>query len=274
TTGLRFRGGGPIARRKVVTPVNSFCELDAEEVRRKVVPRFHKSNYVPINCHENACLNADPAHDRLPHMFSVLSFGYLFNVPLGDSEAAEDKGKAERKRYDKPNIVSGANVQVCREKFARYFDVELKEVKLREGYYVMDPVKAVELVDENNICMAAIRGPTLNGEFEDVKLLNDLWLEKNKETGRDTPIHVDAASGRFIPTFLYPELEWDFRLPPVKSINVSGLNYGPVYAGVGWVIWRSKENLPEELIFHINYLGDDQPTFTLNVSNGYQIFLL
>jgi glutamate decarboxylase len=175
--------------------------------------------------------------------------------------------------------------------------VELKEVKLREGYYVMDPEKAVEMVDENTICVAAILGSTLNGEFEDVKLLNDLLTKKNKETGYDlslslstlhsymyvtlnstrislfcrwdTPIHVDAASGGFIAPFIYPDLEWDFRLPLVKSINVSGHKYGLVYAGIGWVIWRGKEDLPEELIFHINYLGADQPTFTLNFSKGY-----
>uniref|UniRef100_A0A2P2LIP4 Glutamate decarboxylase n=3 Tax=Rhizophora mucronata TaxID=61149 RepID=A0A2P2LIP4_RHIMU len=215
----------------------------------------------------------------------------LFNAPLGDSEAAigvgtvgsseaimlaglafkrewQNRRKAEGKPYDKPNIVTGANVQVCWEKFARYFEVELKEVKLSDGYYVMDPMKAVEMVDENTICVAAILGSTLNGEFEDVELLNELLMEKNKQTGWDTPIHVDAASGGFIAPFIYPELEWDFRLPLVKSINVSGHKYGLVYAGVGWVIWRSKEDLPEELIFHINYLGADQPTFTLNFSKG------
>ncbi|KAJ6738442.1 GLUTAMATE DECARBOXYLASE [Salix koriyanagi] len=221
----------------------------------------------------------------------VNMIAHLFNAPLGESETAvgvgtvgsseaimlaglafkrkwQNRRKAEGKPSDQPNIVTGANVQVCWEKFARYFEVELKEVKLREGYYVMDPEKAVEMVDENTICVAAILGSTLNGEFEDVKLLNDLLTEKNKETGWDTPIHVDAASGGFIAPFLYPDLEWDFRLPLVKSINVSGHKYGLVYAGIGWVIWRSKEDLPEELIFHINYLGADQPTFTLNFSKG------
>ncbi|KAK6119936.1 hypothetical protein DH2020_046320 [Rehmannia glutinosa] len=217
---------------------------------------------------------------------------HLFNAPLGDGEAAvgvgtvgsseaimlaglafkrkwQNKMKELGKPCDKPNIVTGANVQVCWEKFARYFEVELKEVKLRDGYYVMDPEKAVEMVDENTICVAAILGSTLNGEFEDVKRLNDLLVEKNKETGWDTPIHVDAASGGFIAPFIYPELEWDFRLPLVKkSINVSGHKYGLVYAGIGWVIWRNKEDLPDELIFHINYLGSDQPTFTLNFSKG------
>ncbi|XP_008791858.1 glutamate decarboxylase 4-like [Phoenix dactylifera] len=221
----------------------------------------------------------------------VNMIAHLFHAPVGDDETAlgvatvgsseaimlaglafkrkwQNKRKAEGKPYDKPNIVTGANVQVCWEKFARYFEVELKEVKLREGFYIMDPVKAVEMVDENTICVAAILGSTLTGEFEDVKLLNQLLTQKNKETGWDTPIHVDAASGGFIAPFLYPQLEWDFRLPLVKSINVSGHKYGLVYAGVGWVVWRSKEDLPEELIFHINYLGADQPTFTLNFSKG------
>ncbi|CAA3003161.1 glutamate decarboxylase [Olea europaea subsp. europaea] len=221
----------------------------------------------------------------------VNMIGHLFNAPLGDGEVAvgvgtvgsseaimlaglafkrkwQNKMKSLGKTCDKPNIVTGANVQVCWEKFARYFEVELKEVKLRDGYYVMDPEKAVEMVDENTICVAAILGSTLNGEFEDVKKLNDLLMKKNLETGWDTPIHVDAASGGFIAPFLYPELEWDFRLPLVKSINVSGHKYGLVYAGIGWVIWRNKEDLPEELIFHINYLGADQPTFTLNFSKG------
>ncbi|GBG77883.1 hypothetical protein CBR_g25815 [Chara braunii] len=180
----------------------------------------------------------------------------------------QNKRKEQGLPYDKPNIVTGANVQVCWEKFARYFEVELREVKLREGYYIMDPVKAVELVDENTICVAGILGSTYNGEFEDIKLLNDLLVEKNAQTGWDTPIHVDGASGGFIAPFIYPDLEWDFRLPLVKSINLSGHKYGLVYAGVGWVVWRSKEDLPEELIFHVNYLGTDQPTFTLNFSKG------
>ena len=38
--------------------------------------------------------------------------------------------------------------------------------------------------------------------------------------------------------------------------------------GVGWVVWRAHEFLPEELVFHINYLGADQASFTLNFSKG------
>ncbi|KAH7515443.1 hypothetical protein FEM48_Zijuj10G0026800 [Ziziphus jujuba var. spinosa] len=254
----------------------SFVTTWMEPECDKLIMDSINKNYVDMDEYPNRCVNM---------------IAHLFNAPLGDSETAvgvgtvgsseaimlaglafkrkwQNKRKAEGKPFDKPNIVTGANVQVCWEKFARYFEVELKEVKVREGYYVMDPVKAVEMVDENTICVAAILGSTYNGEFEDVKLLNDLLLQKNNETGWDTPIHVDAASGGFIAPFLYPELEWDFRLPLVKSINVSGHKYGLVYAGIGWVIWRTKDDLPEDLIFHINYLGADQPTFTLNFSKG------
>ncbi|PON45424.1 Pyridoxal phosphate-dependent decarboxylase [Parasponia andersonii] len=200
--------------------------------------------------------------ELLDHQEAIMLAGLAFKRKW------QQKRKAEGKPFDKPNIVTGANVQVCREKFASYFEVELKEVKLREGYYVMDPEKAVEMVDENTICVAAILGSTLTGEFENVKQLNELLTLENKETGWDTPIHVDAASGGFIAPFLLPDLECDFRLPLVKSINVSSHKYGLVYAGVGWVVWRSKEDLPDELIFHINYLGSDQPAFTLNFSEG------
>lgn len=215
----------------------------------------------------------------------------LFNAPIeageqavgagtvGSSEAImlaglafkrkwQNERKAAGKPWDKPNLVTGANVQVCWEKFGRYFEVDLREVKLTEDYYIMDPKKAVELCDENTICVCAILGSTYNGEFEDVQLLNDLLAKKNAEKGWNIPIHVDAASGGFIAPFIYPDIVWDFRLPLVKSINVSGHKYGLVYAGIGWVVWRNKEDLPEELVFHVNYLGADQPTFTLNFSKG------
>jgi len=109
-----------------------------------------------------------------------------------------------------------------------------------------------------------ILGSTYTGEYEDVKGVNDLLDQK----GLDTPIHVDAASGGFVAPFTVPDLEWDFRLPKVVSINVSGHKYGLVYPGVGWVVWRSAEYLPQELVFNINYLGADQASFTLNFSKG------
>eukprot|EP01111_Echinosteliopsis_oligospora_P001295 TRINITY_DN1195_c0_g1_i1.p1 TRINITY_DN1195_c0_g1~~TRINITY_DN1195_c0_g1_i1.p1 ORF type:complete len:548 (-),score=152.47 TRINITY_DN1195_c0_g1_i1:46-1689(-) len=180
-----------------------------------------------------------------------------------------NKRKAQGKPYDKPNIIFGANAQVCLEKFALYFDVEQRLVEVsEESNYCLDAKKAVSLVDENTIAVVGILGSTFTGHFEPIKELNDQLLELNNKTGWDVPIHVDAASGGFVAPFHYPELVWDFRLPLVRSINVSGHKYGLVFPGVGWCIWRSKEYLPTELVFNINYLGGNFPSFTLNFSRN------
>ena len=167
---------------------------------------------------------------------------------------------------DNPNIIMGANVQVVWEKFARYFEVEPRYVPLAQGRYVISPEDAISYCDENTIGVVGILGSTFNGEYEPIELLNQLLEKFNAERGLNIPIHVDAASGGFVAPFLTPKLKWDFRLSLVKSINVSGHKYGLVYPGCGWVLWRSKSELPEELVFHVNYLGGDMPTFNLNFS--------
>ncbi|KAK3397435.1 pyridoxal phosphate-dependent transferase [Sordaria brevicollis] len=219
----------------------------------------------------------------------VSMIGRLFNAPVKDSEAVgavgtstvgsseaimlavlamkkrwKNKRIAEGKSVDHPNIVMSSAVQVCWEKATRYFEVEEKLVYCTRDRYVIDPQETVDLVDENTIGICAILGTTYTGEYEDVKAVNDLLVKK----GLDTPIHVDAASGGFVAPFVVPDLEWDFRLERVVSINVSGHKYGLVYPGVGWVVWRSAEYLPQELVFNINYLGADQASFTLNFSKG------
>jgi glutamate/tyrosine decarboxylase-like PLP-dependent enzyme len=68
------------------------------------------------------------------------------------------------------------------------------------------------------ILLGAILGTTYTGEYEDIKGINDLLIERNI----DVDIHVDAASGGFVAPFVNPGLLWDFRLPKVTSINVSG----------------------------------------------------
>ena len=68
--------------------------------------------------------------------------------------------------------------------------------------------------------------------------------------------------------FLSPELAWDFQVPRVASINASGHKYGLVYPGVGWVVWRDASALPEDLVFRVNYLGGEMPTFALNFSRS------
>jgi len=176
----------------------------------------------------------------------------------------QNKRKAAGKDWHNPNIIMNSAVQVCWEKAARYFDVEEKYAFCTDTRYVIDPEEAVSLIDENTIGICAILGTTYTGEYEDVKKINDLLIAKDI----DCPIHVDAASGGFVAPFVNPNLQWDFRLEKVVSINVSGHKYGLVYPGVGWVVWRSPEYLPQELVFNINYLGADQASFTLNFSKG------
>jgi glutamate decarboxylase len=183
---------------------------------------------------------------------------------LAQKKLWQNKRKAEGKPYDKPNMIMNSAVQVCWEKACRYFDVEERYVYCTTERYVMDPKECVDLVDENTIGICAILGTTYTGEYEDIKAINDLLVERNI----DVDIHVDAASGGFVAPFVNPGLLWDFRLPKVTSINVSGHKYGLVYPGVGWVVWRDPKYLPQELVFNINYLGADQASFTLNFSRG------
>ena len=202
---------------------------------------------------------------------------------IGSSEAAmlcgmalkwnwKKRMQAKGKPTDKPNLVMSSDVQLCWEKFCVYWDIEAKFVPMEEGRYTLNVDKMIELCDENTIGVIGILGTTYTGEFQPISELNDAIDKYNKKTGYEVPIHVDGASGGFTAPFLQPDMEWDFRLKWVKSINASGHKFGLVYPGVGWAIWRDWAELPEELIFHVNYLGGDMPTFALNFSRpGNQV---
>ena len=139
------------------------------------------------------------------------------------------KMKAAGKDYKNPgpNVVFGANAQVAIEKFARYFDIEERLVPIStESRFCMDPKKAIEMVDENTIGVIVILGSTYTGHYEPVKEMAALLDDYQKKTGIDIPIHVDGASGAMVAPFTHPELEWDFRVPRVKSINTSGHKFG------------------------------------------------
>ncbi|EJF65670.1 glutamate decarboxylase [Dichomitus squalens LYAD-421 SS1] len=181
----------------------------------------------------------------------------------------QEKRKAAGKSIHEPgpNIVMGANAQVALEKFARYFDVEMRLVPIsEESHYRLDPKRAMQYVDENTIGVYVILGSTYTGHYEPVKEMADLLDEYEARTGNSVPIHVDAASGGFIAPFATPKLEWDFKIPRVVSINTSGHKFGLSYVGVGWVVWRSKQFLPKDLIFELHYLGSVEYSFSLNFS--------
>lgn len=227
--------------------------------------------------------------DRVVNMLSR-----LFNAPqeaesvgtstLGSSEAImlgllahkwawKKRRQAEGKPFDKPNIVMGIDVHTVWEKFARYFDVEPRIIPMTNARFTITADEVAGHLDENTICVGGVVGTTFTGQVDPIKDINDLLLEVKEKKGWDIPMHVDAASGGFIAPFAYPELEWDFRLERVKSINVSGHKFGLVYPGVGWLVFRDKPDLPEDLIFHINYLGGEMPSYTLNFSKGSSMML-
>jgi glutamate decarboxylase len=195
----------------------------------------------------------------------------------GSSEAAMLGGLALKWRWrermkkagkptDRPNLVTGTNVQVCWEKFCRYWDVEPRLAPMEGDRFHLEAKEAVALCDENTIGVVAVLGSTFDGSYEPVSEICSALDELAASGGPDVPVHVDAASGGFIAPFVQPELEWDFRLARVQSINASGHKYGLVYPGVGWAIWRDREALPQDLVFDVNYLGGSMPTFALNFS--------
>lgn len=172
----------------------------------------------------------------------------------------------------RPNLVMGGNVQVCWEKFCNFWEVEPRLVPMEGERLHLEADAAVALCDENTIGVVAVLGSTFDGSYEPVAEVCAALDALQERTGLDIPVHVDGASGAMIAPFLDEDLVWDFRLPRVASINTSGHKYGLVYPGVGWALWRNTDALPEELVFRVNYLGGDMPTFALNFSRpGAQV---
>ena len=211
--------------------------------------------------------------------------GTIGTSTVGSSEACmlgglamkrlwQHKRRDEGKSVDRPNMVMSSAVQVCWEKFCNYFDIEARLVPISEEHKCLDGFELEKYVDENTIGVVAIMGVTYTGMYEPVKAIAAKLDEIQASTGLDIPIHVDAASGGMIAPFIQQDLEWDFRVERVHSISTSGHKYGLVYPGLGWVVWRERQWLPEDLIFYVSYLGGDMPTFALNFSRpGAQVVL-
>ncbi len=268
------------ARMNLATFVTTWMEPQAEKLMAECLDKnmIDKDEYPQTAELEMRCVN-------------ILS--HLWNAPdaeqatgcstTGSSEAAMLGGLALKRRWqqrraaageptDRPNLVMGINVQVCWEKLANYWDVEMRLVPMEGDRFHLSGEEAVALCDENTIGVVAILGSTFEGSYEPIEEICAALDQFEERTGIDVPVHVDGASGAFVAPFVDPDLEWDFRLPRVASINASGHKYGLVYPGVGWIVWRDAEALPEDLIFWVNYLGDNMPTFALNFSRpGAQV---
>ena len=198
-------------------------------------------------------------------------------VGIGSSEACmlggvaawlrwRERRKADGKPYDKPNLVMSTAYQVVWEKFCQLWQIEMRTVPITRKHTTLNIEEALRMCDENTICIVPIAGVTWTGMNDDVEALDKALDEYNAKTGYDIPIHVDAASGGFILPFLNPDKKWDFRLKWVLSISTSGHKYGLVYPGLGWVVWKDKKYLPDDMSFSVNYLGASVTQVGLNFS--------
>jgi glutamate decarboxylase len=268
------------ARMNLATFVTTWMEPQAEKLMAESLSKnmIDKDEYPQTAELESRCVNI---FSRLWHAPDAAEATGCSTT--GSSEAAMLGGLALKRSWqhrrraagqptDRPNMVMGINVQVCWEKFANYWDVEMRLVPMEGDRLNLSAEEAVARCDENTIGVVAVLGSTYDGSYEPVAEICAALDDLQARTGLDVPVHVDGASGAFVAPFIDPDLVWDFRLPRVASINVSGHKYGLVYPGVGWVIWRDAKALPEDLIFWVNYLGDEMPTFALNFSRpGAQV---
>jgi glutamate decarboxylase len=267
-------------RLNLATFVTTWMERDAEQLMAECAPKnmIDKDEYPQTAELERRCVNmlADLWHASSSEQATGCS-------TTGSSEACMLAGLAlkwrwrQRRRHaglaeDRPNLVMGANVQVCWEKFCRYWDVEARLVPVGPTTTHLTPDGAAAHCDENTIGVVAVLGSTYDGSSDPVAAIAASLDELANTAAIDVPLHVDGASGAMVAPFLDPDLEWDFRLARVQSINTSGHKYGLVYPGVGWIVWRDQSALPQELIFNVGYLGGQMPTFALTFSRpGAQI---
>ncbi|NOZ13700.1 MAG: glutamate decarboxylase [Acidobacteria bacterium] len=261
------------SRQNLATFCSTWVESEVHKLMDECIDKnmIDKDEYPQTAALEERCVHMLADLWNSPHAANTIGCS-----TTGSSEAAmlggmamkwrwRDKMKASGKQTDKPNLVCGP-VQICWHKFARYWDVELREIPMEGDRLIMTPDEVIKRCDENTIGVVPTLGVTFTCQYEPVKAVSDALDKLQQDTGLDIPIHVDGASGAFIAPFSDPDLVWDFRIDRVKSINVSGHKFGLAPLGVGWVVWRDKEDLPEDLVFRVNYLGDNIPTFALNFS--------
>src|SRR5580692_5027709 len=255
----------------------TFCTTWIEPEIKQLMDESADKNMIDKDEYpQNAAIEERCVHIHADLWNSPESASTIGCSTTGSSEAAmlgglalkwkwRKRQRAQGKPTDRPNLIMGP-VQVCWHKFCRYFDVEIREVPMEGERLLLTPEEVIKRCDENTIGVIVTLGVTFTLHFEPVHEISIALDKLQAETGLDIPIHVDGASGAFIAPFVEPDILWDFRIPRVRSINTSGHKFGLAPLGVGWVIWREASDLPEGLVFHVNYLGGDMPTFALNFS--------
>ena len=261
------------SRQNLATFCTTWVEPEVRQLMADAIDKnmIDKDEYPQTAEIENRCVHIIADLWHAPKSWDAIGCS-----TTGSSEASMLGGLALKWRWkarreaaglptDKPNFVCGP-VQICWKKFARYFDVEIREVPLRGDALGLQPADLHQYCDENTIGVIATLGVTFTGIYEPVASLARALDDMQRDLGLDIPIHVDAASGGFVAPFIQQDIDWDFAIERVKSINASGHKYGLAPLGVGWVVWRSRADLPEPLIFNVDYLGGNMATFALNFS--------
>jgi glutamate decarboxylase len=262
------------ARLNLATFVTTYMPSTAERLMAETADKnmIDKDEYPQTAEIESRCVNVladfwnSPDHEMATGTSTTGSSEACMLGGLALKWRWRERMRKAGKPTDRPNMVMGVNVQVCWEKFCRYWDIEPRQVPMEGSRFHLDPEEAVAQCDENTIGVIGILGSTFDGSYEPIKEIAAALDELEEKRGLYVPMHVDAASGGFVAPVLQPDLEWDFRIDRVQSINASGHKYGLVYPGVGWAIWRHEEALPRDLVFDVNYLGGQLPTFGLNFS--------
>ena len=261
------------SRQNLATFCTTWVEPEVQQLMADAIDKnmIDKDEYPQTAEIENRCVHIIADLWHAPKSWDTVGCS-----TTGSSEASMLGGLALKWRWkarreaaglstSKPNFVCGP-VQICWKKFARYFDVEMREVPLRGDALGLEAADLREYCDENTIGVIATLGVTFTGIYEPIAALARALDDIQRDRELDIPIHVDAASGGFVAPFIQKDIAWDFAIDRVKSINASGHKYGLAPLGVGWVVWRSKADLPEPLIFNVDYLGGNMATFALNFS--------
>ena len=272
-TGLMLDGRETLNLASFVT---TWMEPQAEKLIHDSLRKNHidHEEYPAASLMEEACVHmlGDLFHAPDPaEVVGVATIGSSEAIMLGllaHKRSWRARRIAAGLPADRPNVVFGAETHVVWDKFANYFDVEMRKIPMKPDRFVVSADDVEAQVDENTIAVGLVLGTTHIGESDPIEEINDRLLQIKADKGWDIPIHVDGASGAFIAPFAHPDFLFDFRLEQVASINASGHKYGLVYPGVGWLVFRDRSQLPEELVFSVNYLGGAQPTYTFNFSRG------
>src|SRR5512144_112897 len=189
------------ARLNLATFVTTWMEPEAAQLMSQSFDKnmIDKDEYPQTAALEMRCVN------MLAALWGAEPGSGVGCSTTGSSEAAMLGGLALKWRWrarqqaagraaDRPNLVKGTNVQVCWDKFCRYWDVEARLVPVEEGATHLTPEGAVAVCDENTIGVVAVLGSTYDGTYEPVAGIAAALDRLQAERGVDVPVHVDGAS--------------------------------------------------------------------------------